>query len=84
MPSCRSFEASRGLDRAPTTSLDVLGHVLEVVEHARDWPTTAGVRSRAGRVRAVMAARWPTSCDPRRGLIWRRYVHDMASPPPAP
>ncbi len=76
------LEESRGLDQSPYHHLDVLGHVLEVVEHARelaDDPEPV-FRGRADRVRAVMDAPLADELTARGGLMLAALLHDMAKP----
>ena len=76
------LEESRGLDQSAYHHLDVLGHVLEVVEHARevaDDPEPVFL-SRAGRVRAVMDAPLADELTARGGLMLMALLHDMAKP----
>ena len=76
------LEQSRGLDQSAYHHLDVLGHVLEVVEHARelaDDPEPV-FRGRAARVREVLAAPLADELSSRGGLMLTALLHDMAKP----
>lgn len=76
------LEASRGLDQSEYHHRDVLGHTLEVVEHARriaDDPEPV-FRGRADRVRAVLAAPLADELTAREGLMMTALLHDMAKP----
>ena len=76
------LEQSRGLDQSAYHHLDVLGHVLEVVEHAReiaDDPEPV-FRGRAGRVRDALAAPLADELTARGGLMLAALLHDMAKP----
>lgn len=76
------LEQSRGLDQSAYHHLDVLGHVLEVVEHARelaDDPEPV-FRARASRVRQAMDAPLADELTSRGGLMLSALLHDMAKP----
>lgn len=76
------LEQSRGLDQSVYHHRDVLGHVLEVVEHARevaDDPEPV-FRSRGARVREVMDAPLADELTSRGGLMLTALLHDMAKP----
>lgn len=76
------LERSRGLDQSEYHHLDVLGHVLEVVEHTReiaDDPAPV-FRSRAARVREVLDAPLADGLTSRGGLMLAALLHDMAKP----
>ena len=76
------LEDSRGLDQSEYHHHDVLGHVLEVVEHAReiaDDPEPV-FRARAERVRAVLDAPLADELTSRGGLMLAALLHDMAKP----
>jgi tRNA nucleotidyltransferase/poly(A) polymerase len=76
------LEESRGLDQSPYHHRDVLGHTLEVVEHAAALVADPEpvFRSRGPRVRAVLDE--PLADDLTRGqaLGLPALVHDMAKP----
>jgi putative nucleotidyltransferase with HDIG domain len=76
------LEASRGLDQSPYHHRDVLGHTLEVVEHAVELVADPEpvFRSRAARVSATLHA--PLADDLTRGqaLGLPALLHDMAKP----
>ncbi len=76
------LERSRGLDQSAYHHLDVLGHVLEVVEHSRelaDDPEPV-FRSRAARVREALRAPLADELTARGGLMLSALLHDMAKP----
>ena len=76
------LERSRGLDQSEYHQHDVLGHVMEVVRHAReiaDDPEPI-FRSRAARVREVMATPLADEFTSRGGLMLVALLHDMAKP----
>ncbi len=76
------LDASRGLEQSRYHHEDVLGHTLEVVEHAADLVADPEpvFRSRAARVRETLAA--PLADDLTRGeaLGLPALLHDMAKP----
>ncbi len=76
------LEACRGMDQSAYHHADVLGHVLEVVQRARetaDDPEPV-FRGRAGRVRDAMAAPLADEITCRGGLMLAALLHDMAKP----
>ncbi len=76
------LEQSRGLDQSEYHQHDVLGHVMEVVRHAReiaDDPEPI-FRSRAARVAEVMATALADELTSRGGLMLVALLHDMAKP----
>jgi poly(A) polymerase len=76
------LEESRGLDQSAYHHRDVLGHTLEVVEHAvelADDPAPV-FRGRADRVREVLARPLADELDARGGLMLGALLHDMAKP----
>ncbi len=76
------LEQSRGMDQSAYHHLDVLGHVLEVVRHAReiaDDPEPL-FRSRAPRVAEALAAPLADELTSRGGLMLTALLHDMAKP----
>ncbi len=76
------LEASRGMDQSAYHHHDVLGHVLEVVEHARqtaDDPEPV-FRGRAARVQAAMGEPLADELTARGGLMLMALLHDMAKP----
>ena len=76
------LERARGLEQSPYHHEDVLGHTLEVVEHAAGLVADPEpvFRSRAGRVREVLEG--PLADDLTRGqaLALPALLHDMAKP----
>lgn len=74
------LEECRGLDQSAYHHKDVLGHTLEVAEHAReiaDDPEPI-FRARAGRVSEVLAAPLADELSARAGLMLVALLHDMA------
>lgn len=76
------LEQSRGMDQSPYHHKDVLGHVLEVVEHAVLLAADPEpvFRGRAGRVADVLAAPLADELTARDGLVIAALLHDMAKP----
>ena len=76
------LDESRGLDQSPYHHRDVLGHVMEVVEHVADIVADPEpvFRSRAPRVAEVLAS--PLADELTRGeaLGLPALLHDMAKP----
>lgn len=74
------LEDCRGVDQSPYHHLDVLGHTLEVVEHAVSLaadpePVFRGV---APRVAEVLARPLADGLSAREGLVLAAVFHDMA------
>lgn len=76
------LEESRGLDQSPYHHADVLGHTLEVVEHAVDLVADPEpvFRSRAPRVRAVLDEPLADELTRGQALVLPALLHDMAKP----
>ena len=76
------LEESRGLEQSPYHHKDVLGHILEVVEHAAlvSADPEPVFRSRADRVREVLAVPLADELTSRDALMITALLHDMAKP----
>lgn len=76
------LEQSRGVDQSPYHQHDVLGHVLEVVEHAVAVAADPEpvFRTQAPRVAEVLARPLGDGLSAREGLILAALTHDMAKP----
>lgn len=76
------LEECRGLDQSEYHHKDVLGHTLEVVEHAVEIAADPEpvFRGRAERVRQVLAEPLADELDRRAGLMLVALLHDMAKP----
>jgi poly(A) polymerase len=76
------LEESRGLDQSPYHHRDVLGHVLEVVEHVVELAADPEpvFRSRAPRVRSVLEAPLADDLTAGQALVLAALLHDMAKP----
>lgn len=74
------LEDCRGVDQSDYHHLDVLGHTLEVVEHAVALAADPEpvFRSRADRVAEVLARPLADDLTNRDGLILAAILHDMA------
>lgn len=76
------LELARGLDQSDYHHHDVLGHVLEVVQHAReiaDDPEPV-FRRRADRVRWALQEPLADELTSRAGLMLAALLHDVAKP----
>jgi tRNA nucleotidyltransferase/poly(A) polymerase len=75
-----ALEDCRGVDQSDYHHLDVLGHTLEVVEHAVALAADPEpvFRSRAPRVAEVLARPLADGLTSREGLILAAILHDMA------
>ncbi len=76
------LEEARGLDQSIYHHEDVLGHTLEVVEHAAALAADPEpvFRRRAGRVREVLAEPLADELSRRDALMLPALLHDMAKP----
>ena len=76
------LEESRGLDQSPYHHRDVLGHILDVVEHVADLVADPEpvFRSRAARVAEVLAAPLADQLTRGEALVLPALLHDMAKP----
>lgn len=76
------LEESRGLDQSPYHHKDVLGHTLEVVQHAAEVCADPEpvFRGRAERVAEVMARPLADELTARDALMLPALLHDMAKP----
>ena len=76
------LEEGRGLEQNPYHHKDVLGHVLEVVEHAeavaRDPEPI--FRSRAGEVAEALGEHLADGLERRQALLLGALLHDVAKP----
>jgi tRNA nucleotidyltransferase/poly(A) polymerase len=74
------LEDCRGVDQSDYHHLDVLGHTLEVVEHAVELAADPEpvFRARAPRVAEVLARPLADELTAREGLILAAILHDMA------
>lgn len=74
------LEDCRGVDQSPYHHLDVLGHTLEVVEHAVAVSADPEpvFRSSAPRVSAALAEPLADGLTKREGLVLAALLHDMA------
>ncbi|HMM48974.1 MAG TPA: HD domain-containing protein, partial [Miltoncostaeaceae bacterium] len=74
------LEDCRGVTQSPYHHLDVLGHTLEVVEHATALAADPEpvFRGRAARVRERLATPLADELTNREGLLLAALLHDMA------